>query len=232
MAGEIMSRAAARAQGLKQYFTGKPCKHGHLCKRQVASGSCYDCLKRHSKNWRAANPDKVLRSWKKWRVANSETVKKWKAASASRPEVRERRKVYQATWYQTNKERDRPARLALYAAKRESRIAYSKAWVEANPERSREHFRMGMARRRARKRGAGGTHTAADLADIFRAQGGRCAYCRADLNKIKKHVDHIVPLARGGSNRRSNLQYLCQPCNQKKNWKDPNEFARSIGLLI
>jgi hypothetical protein len=27
----------------KWYYTGKPCKHGHLSKRMVMDGSCYEC---------------------------------------------------------------------------------------------------------------------------------------------------------------------------------------------
>ena len=27
---KIISHAEAKAQGLKRYFTGKPCKHGHV----------------------------------------------------------------------------------------------------------------------------------------------------------------------------------------------------------
>jgi 5-methylcytosine-specific restriction endonuclease McrA len=80
--------------------------------------------------------------------------------------------------------------------------------------------------------GDNGTHTTADLAEILRAQGNRCAYCKVDLKQIKKQVDHIVPLVRGGSNGRSNLQYLCQPCNNTKSAKDPVDFAQSIGLLL
>lgn len=40
---EIITRKEARALGLKQYFTGKPCVHGHVSKRNVISKSCLGC---------------------------------------------------------------------------------------------------------------------------------------------------------------------------------------------
>lgn len=44
--------------------------------------------------------------------------------------------------------------------------------------------------------------------------------CRACLAKglsvATEEVDHIVPLSRGGSNDRSNMQGLCEPCHKAK----------------
>ena len=42
---EIISRCEARAAGLKRYFTGKPCNHGHVDERHVFNGVCYSCSK-------------------------------------------------------------------------------------------------------------------------------------------------------------------------------------------
>lgn len=39
-----MKRAEAIALGLKKYFTGKQCRHGHTAPRYTDSGSCQDCL--------------------------------------------------------------------------------------------------------------------------------------------------------------------------------------------
>jgi len=93
-------------------------------------------------------------------------------------------------------------------------------------------MRAHARKRRAQKCKSAGTHTAADIAEIKSAQRNRCGYCRVSFSKAKKHVDHIVPLARGGGNGRANLQLLCAPCNQTKNAKDPIAFAQSIGLLL
>jgi hypothetical protein len=38
------TRAEAKASGAKYYFTGEPCKHGHIAPRKT-KGACVDCLK-------------------------------------------------------------------------------------------------------------------------------------------------------------------------------------------
>lgn len=38
-----ISRADARASGLRSYFTGKPCLHGHVALRDVANARCSVC---------------------------------------------------------------------------------------------------------------------------------------------------------------------------------------------
>jgi hypothetical protein len=48
---------------------------------------------------------------------------------------------------------------------------------------------------------------------------GACADCGINITfrlEATQHIDHIVPLARGGTNNLSNLQLLCEPCNLKK----------------
>lgn len=50
----------------------------------------------------------------------------------------------------------------------------------------------------------------------------RCAYC--DARDVPLQKDHIVPRARGGSNRVSNLALACEPCNQAKGALDVREF--------
>ena len=42
---------------------------------------------------------------------------------------------------------------------------------------------------------------------------GRCVKCGSRENL---EIDHVVPLARGGSNRLKNLQLLCRDCNRRK----------------
>lgn len=53
--------------------------------------------------------------------------------------------------------------------------------------------------------------------------GRTCAYCHA--KNVPLEVEHIVPKARGGSDRVSNLALACRPCNIKKGTKTAEEFG-------
>jgi len=50
----------------------------------------------------------------------------------------------------------------------------------------------------------------------------RCAMCNT-LVDHRYHIDHILPLHRGGSNRKANLQCLCLDCHTNKTWTENTE---------
>ncbi|WP_410171212.1 HNH endonuclease [Agrobacterium tumefaciens] len=102
-----------------------------------------------------------------------------------------------------------------------------RVWRLKNPESARSHG----AKNRAKRRSAEGTYTKSDVSRLLILQGRKCAECKKNLSD-KYHVDHIMPLARGGSNWPTNLQILCQSCNQSKHARDPFEWARSKGRLL
>lgn len=45
-----MERKEAIEKKLLTYFTGKPCKYGHIAERQTISGSCVICAQDHNKS--------------------------------------------------------------------------------------------------------------------------------------------------------------------------------------
>lgn len=85
--------------------------------------------------------------------------------------------------------------------------------------------------RRARRRGAGGWHTPTQVLELFARQRGKCIYCRTSL-KDGYDEDHIVPIARGGTNDIANIQLLCPRCNGSKGARDPIVFAQQRGFLL
>jgi hypothetical protein len=54
---DIISRKDALAQGLKHYFTGKPCKHGHTAPRFVSTRNCSACQLMHERTYYAEKPE-------------------------------------------------------------------------------------------------------------------------------------------------------------------------------
>lgn len=72
--------------------------------------------------------------------------------------------------------------------------------------------------------------SADERARLRAAQGGKCKYCGVRLQSAYMEVDHKVPLSRGGSNERRNLQLLCGPCNRRKGSATDSEFRRKYGL--
>ncbi len=46
---QVITREDAIAQGLSRYFTGLPCKHGHIAERRVANHCCAVCANEQSK---------------------------------------------------------------------------------------------------------------------------------------------------------------------------------------
>lgn len=52
--------------------------------------------------------------------------------------------------------------------------------------------------------------------EVYASNNWACAYCGSNQDL---EIDHIVPLSRGGTEDRSNLQTLCASCNKKKGTK-------------
>jgi 5-methylcytosine-specific restriction endonuclease McrA len=123
-------------------------------------------------------------------------------------------------------------KMRAYHSENKDRIAdQHKQYRSANKALIANHAR----RRRAKVKGAEGSHTADDVLKILESQRRRCATCNkklSDSGKAKYHIDHVMPLSKGGTNWPSNLQMLCPSCNLKKNDKDPLDWANQNGKLL
>lgn len=91
MAMKIIARKDAKRVGLKRYFTGKPCREGHVAERQVCTGHCVVC-----------NLARVNAEYKK-------------------PKVRKRKKIYNKLHYWENKEEINQQCREYHAAHRKER---------------------------------------------------------------------------------------------------------------
>ncbi|WP_050420314.1 HNH endonuclease [Bradyrhizobium tropiciagri] len=72
------------------------------------------------------------------------------------------------------------------------------------------------------------------IALAVRDGGWICFYCKAELDS-GYHIDHKLPVARGGSHSMKNFALACMPCNQEKHAKDIDEYRewrRDRGLSV
>ncbi len=142
-------------------------------------------------------------------------------------EVKEMGRQSWSNYYKENRQ-EMISRVSEYRANNQESVReYRRKYAKENPDIICSYRRT----RRARKAGAGGTHTPEDINSLRVLQKDKCALCLTSIKK-HRHIDHIIPISRGGSNDKYNLQLLCAPCNQRKHAKDPIEFNQSLGLLL
>jgi len=51
---------------------------------------------------------------------------------------------------------------------------------------------------------------------LIRRDGKKCLWCKSHLHRSDMTIDHIVPVSKGGLNKKSNLQILCNSCHIAK----------------
>lgn len=206
------ARRKAKQAGDTYYFTGLPCIAGHVAKRLTSTGQCVVCVKaskpERDRAYRKAHKDKIRQMQRAWNAANPER----------------RAATLQRYWQKAEAKATNRLASARIRARNPKRIM---EWKRANPEAAKALWN----KRRAQKSGSNGTHTRAQLKALFALQKSKCAMCKCLLQR-NYHVDHIMPLSKGGSNHIRNIQLLCAPCNLSKGAKHPVDWARERGLLL
>lgn len=231
-------RKKALLAGLDFYATGKPCKNGHVTARRTLDAHCVECnlirgRERIARDpqanrdkvraWNEKNPGRNQKRCAEWLASHMDFNKqKCRERYHANPDAAraEKRRSY---WLYVDERRADSKRWR--ANNMEKAAAIVKAWRAKNPEKRREYG----SRRRAALRAAEGRITAQEIEAMIAAQKGLCIYCKADGRLT---LDHIIPLARGGSHTRENAQMICARCNSRKGAKDPIEFAQSQGFLL
>ncbi|MBW4623053.1 MAG: HNH endonuclease [Cyanosarcina radialis HA8281-LM2] len=61
---------------------------------------------------------------------------------------------------------------------------------------------------------------------IFNRDRYQCQSCGQTQRETELNIDHIIPIATGGTNDISNLQTLCHTCNQQKKHHFDSRFKR------
>lgn len=199
-------RKEASLQGLLFYFTGKPCKFGHVSQRKVQNGECCECrnTRFNTAVYREIHKD-----------AQAEAARAW----VQKPEIKERRAEQQNLRYWSNHQEERikaakykclphvKDKIKKYKAipENKDRInALARRRLSLNPELNQwKHARRNLAMLRA-------TPSWSEKEEI-----GNFYMNRPD----GQQVDHIIPLQSElvcGLHVIANLQYLTPAENQSK----------------
>ena len=63
---------------------------------------------------------------------------------------------------------------------------------------------------------------------VFEKSGGLCAYCGTDIKYGGNwHIDHVIPISRGGKDEFENFAASCPTCNINKGDKTLSEFLEA-----
>lgn len=157
-------------------------------------------------------------------------------------ECKTAKKEYQKAYMEKNKDKMREYHTAYFKNNREMLSAYklkwqksnpdkvkemTKRWVAKNPEKVREIIRARDRIRRARKQGQEHEHYTEK--EVLSTYGTDCYLCLTpiDLNASRKagvgdwekglHMDHVIPLSKGGGDNISNVKPAHAKCNLIKN---------------
>ena len=153
----------------------------------------------YQRKWRAENRGKVSTYWKRFaeghREYNLNRAREWNKAN------RDKRYTYDSKYSKTHREKRRLGAHNWY--KRRSATSIVKQTIRRQ-------------KRRALEKKAIGYFCEGDIKMLFRQQAGCCAYCLEPIAYGQFHIDHVIPLSKGGTNWRRNLALTCATCNLSK----------------
>lgn len=221
-----------------------------------AKGRCKTCYNRH---WCAEHSEEVIAYHRRYREEHREEIAarkgRWyqkhrEAKLAYNRRYREEHPRWQVSYnrryYEEHREKIAANRRRYYQEHREEILAYSRRWRQENPDYMRrwraEHredraaymrhwqkenpqkLAAKVARRRARKNIAPDTLTADDMEWLLEI--GRTTYPGEEL-----HLDHIVPVSRGGGTTLANMQAIPASVNLSKGDALPQDVYEQLSIL-
>lgn len=125
---------------------------------------------------------------------------------------------------------ERRCKAANYARYCERAKQYQKARRDSDPEAFREYHRNALLKRRALERQA--FIEFVDARAVFTANHGICGICRTPIDPASRwHLDHVIPLSKGGVHSYDNVQIAHAHCNLAKASKLPDGQLGLFGKL-
>lgn len=195
---------------------------------------CKSCVKEARSRYRESNKEKVSKSHSEWRKRNGEYIqnkgrlyyqenketilKKVKNHyRENAEEINKRKKIY----LENNKEK------AAASKRNWARNNKDKLYESSLKRRSKKHFvQFGRVVRRELLERDNWTCKQCGVKVHDRNEGGvKKSYLWND--EFKAHLDHIIPISKGGDSTPDNIQTLCRTCNLSKSSKTELEIGET-----
>lgn len=175
---------------------------------------CTECQplhqKEYQKEYRQSHRIEIAkqRHDRYWSEPELARTKKRESTERHKPETMARAAKYS---------KEHPEKRRAYRNIPANRARYQENWRKYwrnNPEKARLRGQRSKARRRAAE--AGVACESFTRQSIFKRDGGFCRYCAVILDPKNWHLDHVIPLAKGGPHTPENVVASCVGCNLSK----------------
>ncbi len=124
----------------------------------------------------------------------------------------ERRKAYYLEWQRKNREKVRAYQNKWRHENRELARDYQRRYLNENRTKVYEGIRASGIRRHHQ------TSVAEKIVrdEIYQRDSGKCHICGKHVSAQDFHLDHLVPLSRGGTHTRDNIALAHPFCNRQR----------------
>ena len=198
---QIITRKEAIAQGLNRFFTGKPCKHGHIAEKYVYNWRCLGCTNAANVAYYEKNRESQIKKSIQWGANNKERInKRNKERYNNDLAYKERVLARCALEYQKNIEAGRASRRAYGKANRAKLSAYHLGLYHNDPQYRAGVLLRGRITRVLANSQSKKSSSTFDLLGTSKA--GLIAHLEAQFqsgmtweNQGQWHIDHIRPCA-------------------------------------
>ena len=205
---------ASRKKGLKRTdreHTCPSCGVNHVAHySRPKCDSCRDAY-RKEKDKEYNDNRKETPTLKVWQKKNEEKIRKQNKEKYLRN--RDRIRDLGAINYQKNKERLRPVRKRWREANPDKCKEYTKVWKEKHPEHC---LRLGVEANGRRRALLYEAVLPSTCTESIKKIIEKCVRLSVKTG-VKYHVDHIIPLSKGGAHHQDNLRIITATENVRKN---------------
>ena len=181
---------------------------------KIKSGTrnvCKLCINKSRRERRSKNIEQYRNYDKKYRTENKD-------------KINSNRMVF----YYDNQESEIEKKKIYYSEHKNERSEYRKRYKDT--ENGRMIIRLNNLKRKLNiKDVCDGSIIESSIFNLLETQNHKCTACNSNLFDF--HIDHKVPLSRGGYHTITNIQILCPKCNLTKHTKTDEEF-RLIPVVV